>query len=95
MFFFISNVASFSYLMGVSFEHEHHIKVLEMKLYTLEMEQLHVLQRYNKRGPFREVYEAARGRLQQNCGPEWHAVEPELAERRVKLYLLLCHRLHL
>ena len=62
------------HLLVVVLEYEDHVEVLEAELNPLEMDQLHVLEGADKRGPGGQIHQRAGGGLQQHRLTVGHAL---------------------
>jgi hypothetical protein len=69
-------------------ENEHHIELLQTKLYTLQRCYLDVGKSSNKERRVRQVYEAFGSRLQLHVSTERYTLEGKLAEWNVRIKAL-------
>lgn len=74
------------HLLSIVLEHEHHVEVLEVELHSLEVHELHVLERDHEGRPLGQVHERARRGLQQHGGAERGAGETELSRGIASFY---------
>lgn len=75
--------------LEVILECENHIKVLETKLDTLQMDDLDISKGDDKEGSLTQVDETVLCGLQENVGPEGHSVEGKIAEWNIDLNLVI------
>lgn len=75
--------------LEVILECENHIKVLETKLDTLQMDDLDVGKSHDKEWGFTQVDETVLCGLQENVGPERYSVEGKIAEWNIDLNLVI------